>query len=92
MLTACTVFSPSPSIAEMIMHEFGMRSDCQDYNLSGQGSSAGVMLVSLARDLLTVKLSLVLAHTSMCLPCSKQSAFMTIIIASDWRWVSARSA
>lgn len=70
VLTACTIFNPKPSVAEMIMHEFGMRSDCQNYNLSGQGSSAGVMLVSLAKDLLTVSFLLLLANTTICLPCS----------------------
>ncbi|KAK9915606.1 hypothetical protein WJX75_001416 [Coccomyxa subellipsoidea] len=68
VLTACTIFNPKPSLAEMIMHEFGMRSDCQNYNLSGQGSSAGVMLVSLARDLLTANpgtVALILAHDNV---------------------------
>lgn len=56
MLTTCTVFNPMPSMSAMIMHEFGMRADCQNYSLSGQGCSAGVMLISLAKDLLTVRL------------------------------------
>ena len=69
MLTACTIFNPWPSIADMIMHKFGMLSDCQNYNLLGQGSSGGVMLVSLARDLLTVSFPIALANTEICLPC-----------------------
>ena len=71
VLTRYIIFNPWPSIADMIMHEFGMRSDCQNYNLSGQDSCASVTLVSLARELLTERFPLVLADTTVCLPCPK---------------------
>ncbi|CAL8464193.1 g3728 [Coccomyxa elongata] len=72
VLTTCTVFNPMPSMSAMIMHEFGMRSDCQNYSLSGQGCSAGVMLISLAKDLLTAnpgKVALVVAHENITSSC-----------------------
>ncbi|KAK9900982.1 hypothetical protein WJX75_004732 [Coccomyxa subellipsoidea] len=30
VLTACTISNPWPSMADLIMHDFDMRSDCQN--------------------------------------------------------------
>ena len=40
----------------MIVNKFKMRSNVVTYNLSGMGCSAGVIAISLARDLLQVLL------------------------------------
>ncbi|KAK1293074.1 3-ketoacyl-CoA synthase 5 [Acorus calamus] len=50
----CSVFCPTPSLADMIVRRFGMRDDVRCYNLSGMGCSAGVIAVGLARDHLRV--------------------------------------
>ncbi len=51
--------------AAMIVNKFKMRSNVVTYNLSGMGCSAGVIAISLARELLQVWVRvecLMLAH------------------------------
>ena len=55
MITTCTLFNPMPSMSSMIMNEFGMRSDCQNYSCAGMGCAGGVAMLALAQDLLTVR-------------------------------------
>lgn len=45
----------------MIVNKFKMRSNVVTYNLSGMGCSAGVIAISLARELLQVR------HVPLCL-------------------------
>ena len=54
VITTCTLFNPMPSMSSMIMNEFGMRSDCQNYSCAGMGCAGGVAMLALAQDLLTV--------------------------------------
>lgn len=52
LIVNCSLFSPTPSLATMIINKFGMRSDISSYNLSGMGCSAGLISVELAKNLL----------------------------------------
>ncbi|KAL3538185.1 hypothetical protein ACH5RR_001551 [Cinchona calisaya] len=54
LITNCSLTSPSPSLAAMIINKFGLRSNIKSYNLSGMGCSAGILSISLAKDLLKV--------------------------------------
>ncbi|KAL5783875.1 hypothetical protein ACOSP7_008904 [Xanthoceras sorbifolium] len=54
LITNCSLVCPVPSIATMIINKFGFRSNVMSFNLSGMGCSAGVLSVSLAKDLLRV--------------------------------------
>ncbi|KAL5713098.1 very-long-chain 3-oxoacyl-CoA synthase [Ranunculus cassubicifolius] len=54
LITNCSMFSPTPSLSSMIVNKFGLRSNIKSFNLSGMGCSAGIVSVSLARDLLRV--------------------------------------
>lgn len=52
VVTVCTVFNPCPSMASMIVNEFGLRRDVKTYHLGGMACSAGAVAVGLVRDLL----------------------------------------
>jgi predicted naringenin-chalcone synthase len=55
LVVNCSLFSPTPSLASMIINKFGMRTDISSYNLSGMGCSAGLISVELAKNLLSSK-------------------------------------
>ncbi|KAF3787435.1 3-ketoacyl-CoA synthase 6 [Nymphaea thermarum] len=68
LISNCSLFSPTPSIAAMIINWFGMKSDVMSFNLSGMGCSAGILSLALARDLLKVhknSLALVLSMEAL---------------------------
>ncbi|KAL3812904.1 hypothetical protein ACJIZ3_014172 [Penstemon smallii] len=54
LITNSSLFSPTPSLNAMVINKFKMRSNVMSFNLSGMGCSAGIVSVSLARDLLRV--------------------------------------
>lgn len=54
LVSNCSLFCPNPSITSMIINRFGFRKDIKSFNLSGMGCSAGIVSISLARDLLKV--------------------------------------
>lgn len=69
VITNCSVVCPIPSLASMVIHKFGLRSDVRSFNLSGMGCSAGLISVSLAKDLLSIhgdSLALILSTESVC--------------------------
>lgn len=52
LVTNCNLMCPVPSIAVIIVNKFGHRSNVKSFNLSGMGCSAGLLSISLAKDLL----------------------------------------
>jgi 3-ketoacyl-CoA synthase len=52
VITACTCFAPTPSIAASIVNRFKMRPDVLTFSLAGQGCGASVLCVDLAARLL----------------------------------------
>jgi 3-ketoacyl-CoA synthase len=52
LVTNCSLFNPTPSLAAMVINHFGMRSDVDAFSLGGMGCSAGILAVDLARKLL----------------------------------------
>ncbi|GAV92535.1 FAE1_CUT1_RppA domain-containing protein/ACP_syn_III_C domain-containing protein [Cephalotus follicularis] len=69
LITNCSLVCPTPSLAAMIINKFGLRSNVMNFHLSGMGCSAGLLSISLARDLLKVHKNssvLVLSMESIC--------------------------
>lgn len=54
LVVNCSLFGPTPSLSAMIINHFRMRSNIISYNLGGMGCSAGLISISLARELLQV--------------------------------------
>ncbi|KAF6156732.1 hypothetical protein GIB67_033201 [Kingdonia uniflora] len=54
LIANCSLFCPTPSISAMVINKFGFRSNVLSFNLSGMGCSAGLLSISLAKDLLKV--------------------------------------
>ncbi|KAL5854666.1 hypothetical protein ACOSQ4_004468 [Xanthoceras sorbifolium] len=54
LVSNCSLFCPTPSITTMIINKFGFRSNIKSVSLSGMGCSAGILSISLAKDLLKV--------------------------------------
>lgn len=55
LVSNCSIFCPTPSITAMIINKFGFRSNIKSISLSGMGCSAGLVAISLAKDLLRVQ-------------------------------------
>jgi 3-ketoacyl-CoA synthase len=55
VVTLCSIYCPTPSMASMLVNKFNMRSDVQSYHLGGMGCSNGVIAINLVRDLLRVR-------------------------------------
>lgn len=55
LITNCSIFCPTPSLASMLINKFKFRRDIQSYNLGGMGCSIGVVAIGLVRDMLQVK-------------------------------------
>ncbi|KAJ1407662.1 Very-long-chain 3-ketoacyl-CoA synthase [Sesbania bispinosa] len=54
LITNSSIFCPTPSLSAMVVNKFRMRSNIMSFHLSGMGCSAGIIAVSLAKDLLRV--------------------------------------
>ncbi|XP_050209092.1 3-ketoacyl-CoA synthase 7-like [Mercurialis annua] len=54
LISNCSLFCPTPSITAMIIDKFGFRSNIKSVSLSGMGCSAGILSISLAKELLKV--------------------------------------
>ncbi|KAG6504131.1 hypothetical protein ZIOFF_036461 [Zingiber officinale] len=52
VVTNCSVYTPTPSYAAMIVNRYKMRSDVVSYNLAGMGCSAGLIAIDLVKHLL----------------------------------------
>ena len=54
LITNCSIFCPTPSLASMLINKFKFRRDVEAYHLGGMGCSIGVVAVGLVRDMLEV--------------------------------------
>ncbi|CAK7357036.1 unnamed protein product [Dovyalis caffra] len=54
LISNCSLFCPTPSITAMITNKFGFRSNIKSISLSGMGCSAGLLSISLAKELFKV--------------------------------------
>jgi hypothetical protein len=55
LVTNCSIFCPTPSLASMLINKFKLRRDVEAYHLAGMGCSIGVVAVGLVRDMLAVR-------------------------------------
>ncbi|WCJ18297.1 3-ketoacyl-CoA synthase 7 [Euphorbia peplus] len=67
LISNCSLYCPTPSITAMIINKFGFRSNIKSISLSGMGCSAGLLSVSLAKELLKVH------HNSLALVLSMEA-------------------
>ncbi|XP_044983900.1 3-ketoacyl-CoA synthase 6-like [Hordeum vulgare subsp. vulgare] len=54
LIVNCSLFCPTPSLVDMIINRYKLRSDIRGMHLAGMGCSAGMISVELARNLLQV--------------------------------------
>ncbi|OEL17866.1 3-ketoacyl-CoA synthase 6 [Dichanthelium oligosanthes] len=54
LIVNCSIFTPTPVFADMVVNRYKLRADVQNVNLSGMGCSAGLVSVGLAKNLLQV--------------------------------------
>jgi len=52
LVTNCSIYCPTPSLASLVVNTFKMREDIEAYHLGGMGCATGVVGLSLVRDLL----------------------------------------
>jgi len=52
VITACSCFSPTPSLASLVVNLFKLRSDCLTFSLGGMGCATSVVCADLAARLL----------------------------------------
>ena len=64
LIVNCSLFNPTPSLSAMIVNHFKMKSSVVSYNLSGMGCSAGVISISLAKELLQVRFVLLCTNAA----------------------------
>lgn len=74
LILNCSLFNPTPSLSELVINHFKMRSDIIYYNLAGMGCSAGVISLDLAKDLMKVH------KNSLCLVVSTEN------VTQNWYW------
>ncbi|KAK6136498.1 hypothetical protein DH2020_029734 [Rehmannia glutinosa] len=84
LVTNCSIYCPTPSITAMIINKFRFRSNVKSVSLSGMGCSAGLVAVSLAKDLLRVhgnSLALVLSFEAVT-PSGYQGKINSMLLAN----------
>ncbi|KAJ1257411.1 hypothetical protein BS78_K058000 [Paspalum vaginatum] len=54
VIVNCSIFTPTPVLADMVVSRYELRDDVRSLNLSGMGCSAALVSVGLAKNLLQV--------------------------------------
>lgn len=54
VITSCSCFAPTPSMAAHLVNKFGMRMDVLTYSLAGMGCASSLICVDMAKHLLKV--------------------------------------
>ena len=68
VMVSCTCFAPSPSLAAMLVHRFGLPATVLTYNFGGMGCSSSLVCVDLAQHLLAAlpnTLALIVNHENI---------------------------
>eukprot|EP00983_Pelagomonas_calceolata_P045323 1139683-Pelagomonas_calceolata.AAC.2 len=52
LVTTCSIYCPTPSMASMVVNHFKMNEDIQSYHLGGMGCANGVVAINMVSDLL----------------------------------------
>lgn len=55
LIVNCSMYSPVPSLAAIVINHYKMRKDIQVFNLGGMGCSAGLIAIDLADKMLKLK-------------------------------------
>lgn len=55
LVTTCSIYCPTPSMASMLVNRYKLRTDIQSYHLGGMGCANGVVAVGLLKDLLQAR-------------------------------------
>ena len=55
LVTTCSIYCPTPSMASMVMNHFKMRNDVHSYHLGGMGCGNGAVGICMVHDLLQVR-------------------------------------
>lgn len=69
IITTLSCFTPTPSLAAMLINKFGIKAEVLAYSLGGMGCSASVVAVDMAKHLLKSnpnKLALLVHHENVC--------------------------
>ena len=91
LVVNCSLFNPTPSLSAMIINHFKMRSNIVSYNLGGMGCSAGVIAISLAKELLQVKDTHKGSFRSARLDCRCSAGVIAISLAKELLQVKVHS-
>jgi hypothetical protein len=98
LVVNCSVFCPTPSLSAMVVNYFKMRRDTITYNLAGMGCSAGLISISLARELLQVGHTVSLSVSHVFPSKERPGAFLEStnvmhLVMKTWkaRWTAASS-
>ncbi|KAF5841900.1 FAE1/Type III polyketide synthase-like protein-domain-containing protein [Dunaliella salina] len=52
LVTTCSIYCPTPSMASMVVNHFKMKKEIQSYHLEGMGCANGVVAINMISDLL----------------------------------------
>ncbi|KAM3297090.1 hypothetical protein ACQJBY_039124 [Aegilops geniculata] len=52
LVTNCTAFNPTPSLADIVVNKYKLRADIRSVHISGMGCSAGVISLEVTKNLL----------------------------------------
>ena len=55
VITSCSCFAPTPSMAAHLTNKFGFRMDVLTYSLAGMGCASSLICVDMAKHLLKVR-------------------------------------
>ncbi|CAN1784190.1 3-ketoacyl-CoA synthase 7 [Linum perenne] len=84
LITNCSLVTPTPSLSSMVINKFGFRSNVISYNLSGMGCSAGLLSLSLAKDMLKVhkNLTVLIVSTEAISPSIYEGKIKSMLVSN----------
>ncbi|CAN0897170.1 3-ketoacyl-CoA synthase 6 [Linum grandiflorum] len=84
LITNCSLVTPTPSLSSMVINKFGLRSDVKSYNLSGMGCSAGLLALSLGKQMLRVhkNCTVLIMSTEAISPCVYEGKLKSMLLSN----------